>query len=288
MRDMRGFAHLIEGWRNGPQVPSVLAELRCIQFLRSADNHVDMEFGPTVSGGDTGKRADILWATKLGEFLVEAKSLRPLESDTVKSANRLLSEAVEELGPVQSKLRGNRLDVVCSASGANFRTLLLEIATEMRNDIETGHAGAEAARGFVRATLRNQADKPEAGGPCVQIGVVNVGSTPTPIYPIKGSTCWLTVSLLLGAKLRRAVRSILGKARRQLRGANRPAIIYVEVDDLDAAASYLEEVMVQQNYAGIPLVIASDAVKGRLVSRRVRPPADTSLDATLAVLEYRS
>ena len=118
------------------------------------------------------------------------------------------------------------------------------------------------------------------------MAAVRVGTTPTKLHPVAGSECWLTVSLLLGAKLRRAVRTILGRARRQLRGATKPAIIYLEADHLATIVPYLEEVMPQQEYSMIPLVIASDGNQAHLVRRQIQDPNDDSLDATLAVLAY--
>lgn len=283
LRDRPGFDHLIDGWRNAPQVASAVSELRCILFLSSAKSHSAIEFGPLVTGDPDGSRADLLWRTTEGDFLVEVKSLRTLASAVATAANRMLGEAVQTLDGLVGGLAECRLDVVCRESGSHFSALLREAVAEF-GDLEVSKAGAEAERSFVRVTLRRRASEPEAGGPCIRATAVTVGDKATKVHPVAGSAAWLTVSLLLGPKLRRAVRSILQEARRQLRGSPLPSIIYLEADHLAQAVAYLQEVMPQQEYAAIPLVIVSDGEQAHLVRRQVKEPEDNSLDATLTVL----
>jgi hypothetical protein len=242
-----------------------------------------MSFGPLVTGDKNGSRSDVLWETTRGEFLVDVKSLRVLESDVGARAYRMLGEAIEALGGSQTELVGRRLDVVCSASGANFPKLLSAAVAEI-GELNKAHVGATGEQDFVKATLHERAEDADAGGPCIRACAASVGTTPTKISPLAGSECWLTVSFLFGPKLHRAVRAIVGRARRQLRDSARPAIIYLEAAHLPTVVEYLREVMLQGVFAAIPLVIVSDGQTPHLVRRQVMDPVDESLDATLAVL----
>jgi len=92
-RHRSGFEHFMDGWRNGPQLDDSVTELICMQFLMACAVHRDISFGPYVDGSGAGKRADLLWETAFGPFLVEAKSTSVMTGDASDACARLVEEA---------------------------------------------------------------------------------------------------------------------------------------------------------------------------------------------------
>ena len=97
---------------------------------------------------------------------------------------------------------------------------------------------------------------------------------------------WLSVSYLCEAKVKKGIRDIIGKARRQLKWAGLPSMIYLESVNHDLVQEYLQNVMLQDEYSMIPLVIVCDGSNARYIRRQRKPPKDESLCEILTVLDW--
>lgn len=176
-----------------------------------------------------------------------------------------------------------RIDVVSREAGTSFVASLETCLRELQPAMLARTVGAAATKGFVTVTLRLPEQAP-VSGPCVRTSVVNVGPVTVLLNPVTGSAAWLTVSLELRQRIRRALGAILKVARRKLRRAVLPSILWVELDHLDVAVEYLEEVVAGDAYANIPLVIVNNRKEARMVHRTRVAPISSSLDAVIPAL----
>jgi hypothetical protein len=269
-----GYARLIEGFRNPPQVQSTVFEVTVAHWCATRSVSRGLEFSPAVTAGGRRKYPEFRWHTEFGSVYCECKMAHFLESACNRRLDQLTADADrvhQGFGPWDPSLR---LDLHVDKGSTNgikdrFRSVVSQAWTALRSGSWQGEVFREKE---VSAVLRARSVVLPHEHDVIRAYAGLVGPVATPVFDAAHIS--LTMSL---AKYRRdAAAHLLREARSQLPSDSSGAV-FLELGGYLSAQAKVASLIDQPTYVRTPWV--SIWVHGELaaVTWRNSQPFDNRL-----------